>query len=777
MAKIKRKSPSRSKLSAKPKSGERKLPTLSPPAVKAHHAKAYRKRHYGLLGISLLSAALLLFTLTSNRIANSNASKSAKNLISDLFNTSSQTSSNRASVSSTHGFSLQYDTQTLYASAVDSVTGELFIGEELTTNRGYTSIRLGQTLSSKSSTVEPGSINIQYYPTKKATEFKGLSQIERDLIAPSNKNFTIQSSETTQLAGQPFLMSNWQSKPQTGVASNFNAKFISYSGLINGSPMTITLNQGLTADSASSAPLNEVLNSLTFSEPEESSQVSSLAPANHDLSIFDRLTFTSPASAATVPPPPSSSEKISTYYGPAVVKIYNIFCMDISRSGQTYLQNICKGATGSGFMVGGGGYIATNGHVAVNNPLELVIENAFSKYDEGDLSYFNDLVRESGLNESDLLGAKDDKEKITIMLDKFYSIPATTFLATNNVENLLVGLGEKQPDIEELISLTEARQKYPEQDTIKQAELKAQDYRAFDGISGGAFKSSDVALIKINGDKFPSVKLGNISSLTQGSGLSIIGFPGAAGTNGLVESTQSRATLTSGKVSSIKSASGSSNQLIETDATIGHGNSGGPAFNDAGEVVGIATYTIDGSGDGDGVFNYVRDVADLSSLASKSSLDLTSISPTQQSWEEGVNLFYQARYSKALKSFTKVKELYPEHPKVAQFTALAEQRIASGEEVKDFPFILVGAFLIGMVIVALVSVFLIIRHKKAHTIYNTQLAQPSTTSLAPSPPIPAPGVLLEASPLIPSTPPVSLPSQPNPTVPTPPVPPQEPPSL
>lgn len=706
------------------------LVTPKTESLKAHHAKPYRKRHYGLLTISIFSTSLLLTLLILTSISNSNATKSAKNLLADIFGakSSQQTSQLSATISSTYGFSFQYDQLKLYASAIDSASGDLYVGDELNTNRAYNLIRLAPFISDPSSNNnQGGSVNIQYYSKNPSTD---LAKLEAELITKQNPNFVINDSSSKELDGINFLVSNWQNKPLSGIAANFKSSFTSYVGLVNGSPLTITLKSGLVADNLTQSSLESVINSLKFNKSVDVSLLPTVSPnqPQSDLSLFDKLTFTGSASAA-VPAQPSSSERISTLFSPAVVKIYNAYCMDILMNGEEYITDSCQGATGSGFFVGNEGYIGTNGHVAVSRPIDIVILDSFERLNAGDSAHFEQLVVLSGLTELELLSAPTQQEKLAVIIDKFYSIPESVFTATNDVSNILVGLSEKQPDLRELMNATKQREKYAEQDTIKPATLKAYDYRAIDGGPTGVFKSSDVALLKIEGSGYPSVKIGTISSLTQGSGLSIIGYPGAASTNQLVESTQSKATLTSGKVSSIKNATGSQKQLIETDATIGHGNSGGPAFSDAGEVVGIATYTIDGSGEGDGVFNYVRDIGDLNDLATKSTINITGVSETQTHWQKGIDFFYQARYSKALKEFAKVKELYPQHPEVDRLVGVSQQRIASGEEVKDFPIILVGVGAFVFIILSAAAVVLIIRHKRHHKLYNTQqdvIAEPVT---------------------------------------------------
>ncbi|MFA4941777.1 MAG: trypsin-like peptidase domain-containing protein [Patescibacteria group bacterium] len=99
---------------------------------------------------------------------------------------------------------------------------------------------------------------------------------------------------------------------------------------------------------------------------------------------------------------------------------------------------------------------------------------------------------------------------------------------------------------------------------------------------------TDLAVLKIEGDKFPTVDLGDSDSLKVGQ--SVIAIGNALG--------EFRNTVSTGIVSGLArsvTAGGSgfgSEQLvgvIQTDASINSGNSGGPLLNIAGQVIGINT--------------------------------------------------------------------------------------------------------------------------------------------------------------------------------------------
>lgn len=108
--------------------------------------------------------------------------------------------------------------------------------------------------------------------------------------------------------------------------------------------------------------------------------------------------------------------------------------------------------------------------------------------------------------------------------------------------------------------------------------------------------AADVALIKLE-KTTPGLKiarLGDSDKLLVGAQALVIGAP-----FGLEHS------LSVGHISAKSNknvlVSGETVQFIQTDAAINHGNSGGPIFNDEGEVVGIVSYIQTQGGGSDGI--------------------------------------------------------------------------------------------------------------------------------------------------------------------------------
>ena len=118
------------------------------------------------------------------------------------------------------------------------------------------------------------------------------------------------------------------------------------------------------------------------------------------------------------------------------------------------------------------------------------------------------------------------------------------------------------------------------------------DGTKYDAMIVGSDESNDIAVLKIEAENLTPVILGNSDTVNVGDTVVAIGNP-------LGELTFS---LTSGVVSALNRevtfSGGISMDLIQTDAAINSGNSGGALFNLYGEVVGItnAKYSSNSSG-------------------------------------------------------------------------------------------------------------------------------------------------------------------------------------
>ncbi|MBI5663610.1 MAG: trypsin-like peptidase domain-containing protein [Nitrospirae bacterium] len=112
--------------------------------------------------------------------------------------------------------------------------------------------------------------------------------------------------------------------------------------------------------------------------------------------------------------------------------------------------------------------------------------------------------------------------------------------------------------------------------------IKLTDGRVLGDIEIIDFNSEwDIAILKVEGSSFPTVKLGNSDIVKSGQKIVVIGNP---------EGLQN--TVSDGLVSSIRKIESEGDYFIQISAPISEGSSGGPVYNMNGEVIGIATMML-----------------------------------------------------------------------------------------------------------------------------------------------------------------------------------------
>lgn len=113
------------------------------------------------------------------------------------------------------------------------------------------------------------------------------------------------------------------------------------------------------------------------------------------------------------------------------------------------------------------------------------------------------------------------------------------------------------------------------------------DRTELDAVLVGSDERSDVAVLKISGNQFPALPIGDSNSIKVGEPVLAIGSPFGfdySASAGIV-SAKSRSFSRETSV-----------PFIQTDVALNPGNSGGPLFNQKGEVVGINSRIFSGTG-------------------------------------------------------------------------------------------------------------------------------------------------------------------------------------
>ncbi len=179
------------------------------------------------------------------------------------------------------------------------------------------------------------------------------------------------------------------------------------------------------------------------------------------------------------------------------------------------------------------------------------------------------------------------------------------------------------------------------------------DERTFDAKVIGSDPASDICLIKIEGDDFPYVEMGNSDDVIIGEWVIALGNP-----FGLFE-LNDKPTVTVGVIS----ASGMNLEpineryyinMLQTDAAINGGNSGGPLVNSVGEVIGMNTLIFTAGGNAGSIglgfaipINKVKGIVDELKENGKVDRDF-EIGMRIQSIDEGIARYYHLESTKGV---------------------------------------------------------------------------------------------------------------------------------
>lgn len=189
-------------------------------------------------------------------------------------------------------------------------------------------------------------------------------------------------------------------------------------------------------------------------------------------------------------------------------------------------------------------------------------------------------------------------------------------------------------------------------------------------------EGKDVAIVKIAGSNLPAVPLGNSDQVKVQDSTVAIGYPGVAsdwGGNPIVsEESAYVPTVTDGHISAIKTMGKTGTPVLQSDVAITHGNSGGPAFNDQGQVIGITTFgSPSSSGEGETAgFNFFVPINTAMEFVRQ-----TGVTPEagafNEHWARALDLYSQGRCHASLPEFDDVVQFMPGLPDAQQYRAAA----------------------------------------------------------------------------------------------------------
>lgn len=371
------------------------------------------------------------------------------------------------------------------------------------------------------------------------------------------------------------------------------------------------------------------------------------------------------ALVATAAAQPTPQQRIALTAKPSVVRVWGAYVATYDIGGKRFQQAL--GGSGTGFFLTPDGYIATNAHVVSN-------------IREGDET------------------AKQRLYKLLLrQLDREYTAEIAR-MSDHEVEQVLR--------------------------SIKLVELQKRAYIVLPNGDKLAYtieqygkpgSGRDAAILKVKTENAPTLPIGDSSRTQVADPIVVIGYPGVADMKVLLdEKSQLQASVTDGTISSLKRAT-SGEQILQISAPITHGNSGGPALDLHGNVVGLATFGNESEVQG---FNFLVASATLVELVEAAKIAPTP-SETNTLWKQGLEHYWAAEYTAAIDKFQQVESLFPAHSEAPELIRQSHQAKREGKEKqpdRSSTGLVVGLVVGGVVVLALVVLVLARRKKPAHAI-------------------------------------------------------------
>ncbi len=387
---------------------------------------------------------------------------------------------------------------------------------------------------------------------------------------------------------------------------------------------------------------------------------------------------------ALIPSQPSAAavtegERLAMFSKPSVVRIIDgvagtfYYAPPNWKSGKTY--NVSYVGLGSGFFINSSGYIVTNAHV-----VSTFHEINSKGQDVGQEILFWQLLQQVA-HDYNMDPKNLTRENVTFVRNYARLTGMKVF------HHVIIPDGSVY-------------------------EFEEKQYGAPTG------QGKDVAVVKIEVKNAPVLIVGDSEKMNLQDHVSVIGYPGAADTfnSGILDSKSAlEASITDGKVSARKkSASGA--PILQISAPATHGNSGGPVITDKMEVIGLLTFGGDRvNGQEISGFDFVVPSSTVMEFIKAAGV-ANEQGHADKAYQEGLEHYWNDRYSSAIPKFEEVKRLFPEHSEVNRLIQGSQQAIAEGKDKSSFPWtivviVLVVLFLIVAIIVIGVVALLIVRKR------------------------------------------------------------------
>jgi serine protease Do len=253
--------------------------------------------------------------------------------------------------------------------------------------------------------------------------------------------------------------------------------------------------------------------------------------------------------------------------------------------------------------------------------------------------------------------------------------------------------------------------------TTKSGELKrvdtvilpGGDSYTFDIKSYGApiGEGKDVAVVKIDARNLPVILIDESDHTQTQDKVLIAGYPGKADLQGFLDEKSALvSTYMDGSIGARKTSD--KGPILQLNANLNPGNSGGPVLSKDGKLIGLATAT---SKDG---ISWAIPASTVLEFARQAGVPVNQPGIVTQRWQEGLAFYWQGYYKKAIPKFEEVQQLYPKHYAIGEYISNSQKAIKEGKnrtDLTDYLSWFIGGGVIVLIVIGGV-VFVVKRTRK-----------------------------------------------------------------
>jgi len=190
----------------------------------------------------------------------------------------------------------------------------------------------------------------------------------------------------------------------------------------------------------------------------------------------------------------------------------------------------------------------------------------------------------------------------------------------------------------------------------------------------------DLAILKVDMSNTPSLVVGDSDSLRVGEEVYVIGYPGVVSFSPILSgSTMLSPSLTRGIFSGRKETIFNT-PTLQTDAMMTHGNSGGPALNAKGEVIGVANMgSISEAGQEVAGFNFLVPSKLVMNYLNENGVDNEG-GTVDETYRRGLGYYFAGAYASAIADFEAAKRMFPFHWHADELIVDSQSALDRGEK-------------------------------------------------------------------------------------------------